>query len=60
MVLTALKRIVVSNTFLGETITLLKESTDTTEIFVGSFFVFKQAMMNCSQFNPSSCSLIIS
>ena len=29
-------------------------------VSVGSFFVFKQAIMNCSRSNPSSCSLIIS
>lgn len=43
MILTAFKRIA-----------LLKEPTDTTEIFVGSFLVFKQTMMHYSRSNPSN------
>ena len=56
MILAALDKIAVLNTSLGCTIALFKEHTDTTEILVGSFFVFRQAMMNYSRSSPSSCS----
>lgn len=48
MILAALDRIAVLNTFLRCTIALFNEPTDTTEILVGSFLVFKQAIMNYS------------
>ena len=54
MILAAFDRMAVLNTSLGCTMALLIEPTDTTVILVGSFFVFKQTMMNCSRSSDSN------